>query len=822
MRYLTRSYVASVLAIACSITSTVTVAQVTSFNIPSQPLAESLRAVAGQTNSNILFNAKEVAGFSAKALNAQMTQDEALQELLKGTGLTYQYLGEKTISVGTMAKTGSNGGGVPHQGIRMAQAQTGSAASASGTGGPNEDRATETAAQQDSAKLEEIVVTAQKRAERLLETPVSIGVLTGDSLEQSGARGVVDALAKIGGVAAIERTPGNTQIIIRGLIPGAGESPTGLYIDEIPFASRLGALPDVNVYDLARVEVLRGPQGTLYGVNALSGVVRVLTADPDPSGFEGKARTRLSSTAHGGENHALDVMLNAPIVPGKLALRAVASYADYGGYVDSLASGAADFNDTEAQSYRIKLGWTPTDRLGVKLGYIRSEIENGGQADSLTDALNTVFSDNQGNRPTYDIHSAVVQYDGNSFAALSSTSYLDYHTPSRFEITFGAGTLNYRGFNQLQSFTQELRFASNGDGPWKWSGGGFYNHRDTQTIQDLRETLGAVFPGVLDVRLETEQYAFFGEVGRGFADGKWELTGGVRYFNETFIDREFGNLTNAPLAANRKGEYDKLTGRGILTFKPQTNRIFYGSVSTGFRGGANQSSSALRQDPTLAAIINPDTIVNYEIGAKGMLFAGALKYDTAVYSSKWEDIQQQLVLPIGFVATVNSGSASGLGVDAGLSLDLENGFGLQAALGWNGLEFDQDTITFTGTPPAPIVLFRKGSRLNTSPEWNASVGGTHRTAVGSDLDLVFSTSYLYRSAVDIRYLRAGILTTGTSGTIETLNSKVGLEGEKWSADIFVENLLDKQSPVTPPNPNAAFMSTYLRPRTIGVQATFNF
>ena len=224
------------------------------------------------------------------------------------------------------------------------------------------DAVADTAAAED----DEIVVTAQRREQRLLDTPVSIGVLSGATLERAGSRSVADALSQVGGVSLIERAPGNVQVTIRGVVadPAAGTSTTGYYLDEVPFSFiTLSQLPDTSAYDLARVEVLRGPQGTLYGANALSGVVRVLGNDPDPDRLETNGRLRLSTTRDGSENYQGDLMLNVPLADGKVAIRGVVSYADLSGYIDSNLSGVRDINATKARNYRLKLLFRPVDAL---------------------------------------------------------------------------------------------------------------------------------------------------------------------------------------------------------------------------------------------------------------------------------------------------------------------------------------------------------------------------------------------------------------------------------------------------------------------------
>lgn len=192
----------------------------------------------------------------------------------------------------------------------------------------------------ETRPLEEVIVTAQKRAERLQDVPIAISVLDGASLDNATVEGVAAALNRVPGVTTVTGSFfGGTQVTVRGITAAgpvaSGASPVSYYLDSAPFGLvKTAIVPDANAYDLDRVEVLRGPQGTLYGAGGVGGVVRILTKDANPDAFEIKARTSGSSTKDGGENYRGDMAVNVPIVAGKLAARAVVGYEDWGGWID--------------------------------------------------------------------------------------------------------------------------------------------------------------------------------------------------------------------------------------------------------------------------------------------------------------------------------------------------------------------------------------------------------------------------------------------------------------------------------------------------------
>lgn len=663
--------------------------------------------------------------------------------------------------------------------------------------------------------LEVVVVTAQRREERLQDVPISIGVMSGEELDRSSSRGVADALMNVGGVSVIETQPGKASVTIRGVAAdfNVGTSTAGYYLDEVPFVFITKAeLPDANAFDLSRVEVLRGPQGTLYGASALSGVVRVLTNSPDLNEFEVKGRTLLSDTDGGENNYGGDLAVNVPLVPSKLAARGVASYSDYSGYLGTL-SGEKHINDSESQAYRLKLAYAPIEDLSFVLGFSRSEINNGAPF-RAHDNLITPFSSNQADERVYDTSNLVVQYDSSAWTLLSSTSYLDYRADTQSEIQYFPGfDLNFFVRFSLQSFAQELRFNSHLEGPWQFSAGGIYKDTKEGVINDAP----TLFTARYEDQNESESYALFGEVTRAFYDDKIDVTGGIRYFNDDVTSTQLSDFSGGPVAAPIPASFDRVTGRVVLNYSPESDRMLYASIATGFRSGVNQNFAVATAAPELPALL-PDSLLTYEVGTKGALFTGAFTYDAAVYYTEWKDIQQSLQLPgVGFNAYVNAGTASGAGVDASIAYHVNTRLRLQGTIGWSDLKLDEDIFS------AGVALFNKGERVNLSPEWTGSVGANYQTPTPiSDVELVFATSYSYRSELAFRYLATGGVSQTESETTTNLRASLGLAGDRWSAELFGDNLTNDLGAASPPNPLYANDSVRQRPRTIGLQATFKY
>lgn len=796
------------------------------FNLPAQPLNQALNNFAHQADLRIVFDTADAEGLDAPALNATLTPDEALQKLLDPTGLRAEYLDSKTIAIRKNIRTisrawdergneGDRGGGLMHLAQNMGEGAQNPAFSA----GNAEGARSSDEGSKDDLQLEEVIVTAQKREERLQDVPISVGVLTGEYLDSGSSRGVTEVLTQVGGVSVTENAPGTAQIAIRGVLSAidAGTSAVGFYLDETPFSSvNSGRLPDTNAFDLQRIEVLRGPQGTLYGANALSGVVRVITNDADLNDRQVRGRLRGSQTEHGGENFQGDLAVNLPIVPGVLAARAVIGHSDQSGYIDTLADGGRDANDSEITAYRLKANYQPTDKFSLEFGYNRSEMLNGAENVGFANHT-TARTSNQFVRRYLDVYNLTAHLDLSGVSFLSSTSYSDATSSSRLDLTPTFPVFSEAGSH---AFTQEFRAASNLDGPWQWTAGVFY--RDS--FEHGNTNAQPIIPGAIIVDTDSSSWAAFGELTRPFADDKFNLTFGARYFEDTITQTHIQNLFNTPVTPRGTVKFDKITWRLVGTYRPNEDLTMYGSVATGFRSGRFQSTAALALFPDLSSV-KPDSLITYEVGAKGNL-SDKFAYDIAAYYTDWKDIQQQYAVPLATVnvlAFLNAGRASGPGVDATLNYRPIDELRLGFSLGWNDLTLNENLFASAGTPPAPLLLFRKGGRPNDSPEWTGSFNAEYRTpAFGGDLELVLTGNYTISTKRIVRALTGSTVTERFSDSYSLLNTSLGIEGDRWSLSIFADNLLDEDASVGTPFVGYADESVHARPRTIGVQTNFRF
>lgn len=827
------------IAVAPAIGATRNAAAVT-LEIPAQPLSDALNAFAQQSGLQILFHAEAGQELTAPALTGTFTPVAALQRLLANTALEYEFVDERTVAIRPIdSKERLSGAastdGEAASGLRLANndvlqhlvlAQSESSSSYPTNEGSIEEKSVRDMSREPE-RLEEIIVSAQKREERVQDVPISIAVLSGKQLDNAVMPSAIEALRAVPGFDSTS-AQGGTFVSVRGVANNrSGAGTVAYYIDGVPFGFiRVPFYPDPSVYDLDRIEVLAGPQGTLYGANALNGVVRVLTNNADASAFEFKARALTSMTEDGDPNTGADMALNIPLIEDRLAVRLVAGYADLGGWVDAddppPASGVMplgrDVNSAESRNYRIKVHAQPTNRLSVDLSAWRNEIDQAYGDLSFDDRTSIIW------RPTpstmgFTTYGLTVRQEFAAFDLTSMTSYIDYEQEGIASgLAFGPD-VDILEDTRLTSevFAQELNLVSSGNGSWRWSAGLFYRDA-SETNAVTYEFPGEGFFPVTNQTDESESYAVFGEIGRDLTDAL-ALSVGLRYFNdeEVMVTRQEyadGPTTIAAGTAFPKTS-EALTPRIILTWTPNENLSAYASYSQGFRSGFAQAPRTQSVFPNFPGV-DPDRLTNYELGVKGQ--QDRLSYEAALFYMDWQDAQQTLIVQLpNHLATdadVNTAGASGIGASFSLRAELFEGFEASLGASWNDLTFDADLVDANGG-----VLFRRGDRPNLSPAYTASASAEYTWELGGNYSATFGLSGNYRSPQNTTELIAGNV---ESDSVTLLNSRLTLEApEHWSLSIFGENLADENSRIWEYTPAPTWVE-HPRPRTVGIQIDYRY
>lgn len=677
-------------------------------------------------------------------------------------------------------------------------------------------------AEDKSIKIEEIVVTAQKREEKLQDVPISITALSGEKLDGT-TQSITEELTRVPGVAALTSIFGSPQLTVRGVTSTAptysGTNSVGYYLDTVPFGFVRSAIaPDPNAFDLERVEILRGPQGTLYGANAQNGVVRVLTKDANLNDLELKARAATSrSRASAGNNYRGDIAINVPVVEGKLAARAVVGIEDWSGWIDR--PNHKDANDAENRNLRLKLNAQPNDKLSVGVSTWFSKSGSDAKSRGLDTRTEPVVID-EPILNEFDAYGLRVGYDFQSISLTSSTSYLDFKNRTVVDdFSGGLGTSPLTQIFASDVFAQEVNVNSTNEGSWRWSLGGIY--RD---VHDRFRSSVNLYPNPNGIQYDdlSESFAVYGELTRGFFDNSVELTGGLRYFEDSVINRQLSNPFNASAALIRSSaDFEALSPRFVLTLHPGDESTIYGSYSEGFRSGFSQSPTVIASAPDFPPV-DSDNLTNYELGAKGSIGGGLINYDAAVFYIDWQDIQQSVAVNVNvggsssipITGVINGESASGLGAEFGLSIRPASGLEVGLNYSWNDLAIDADVVDARG-----VRLFSKGDRLTNSPSKTAGIWADYVFSLGvGGYKGRFSGSANYISERQVRGLSGGVSIVAHGDSLFTSRISFGLDAPAgWRASVFVDNLNDYDGVAAPEISPAGLGQERIRPRTMGLQ-----
>lgn len=657
-------------------------------------------------------------------------------------------------------------------------------------------------ADDSSREDEDIVVTAQKREQALLDVPLAIQAISGEELEETGTKELNDLIESIPGASSVSRTaPGFETIQIRGIASGTtGDATVGYYVDDVPFSvPNLQLAPPSRLFDLQRVEILRGPQGTLYGQGAMGGTIRMVTAAPDYDDILGRFQGEISDTAGGEMSWATDGVFNLPLAPGSVALRVSGGYESVGGFADiarapSYAATRKDVNDQESWNLRGKLGIKASETVNIELGAWR--VENTLDYRNTMDlAEPPVYLDTTGpdGRPNYiktslTLLSGVVNAEIGDAKLTSSTSYidslLDFDASFLYSPLFGSGFLRNDSRFKTTAFTQELRLASNGDSPLNWLVGGYYSNGKIKSDICLGLIVGcaAPFPPYninSTGQIKTEAFALFGELSYALFDERLTATVGGRYFHDTRKTGGYDRYTSTATAGNT-GKFKTFNPRFNLSFKASDNFLLYANVAKGFRSGAFQTaaqaaSASAALGVTIPTDIDPDKVWSYELGAKGKIADGLLTIDAALYQIDWTDIQLQTTI-LGVATLSNGGDARSKGIDLGIILKPTAGLQLQAVGNINETEF-------TSVLPAIVALnplAAPGTRIPNVPKSSLALSANYGWNMMGGQAFV-AGGYTFRNKQ--------LDSTGlASDKLNEFNLRAGFSADNWKVQIFGENI----------------------------------
>jgi outer membrane receptor protein involved in Fe transport len=723
---------------------------------------------------------------------------------------------------------------------------------------------------------EEVEVTAQKRKESVADIPASVTVVGGPLLEQQRADDFQDLVALVPGLSLTTDRPGSTRVTLRGINTGGVASTVGVYFDDVPFGSSSGlanaavSSGDFDTFDISRVEVLRGPQGTLYGASSVGGVMKYVPNRPSTERFEGRFLGSAETVDNGDPGYSLTGMVNVPLGE-KAAVRASGFYRFDSGFIDSIGADPIPsltnpalnvvqgtqvvdgLNSADRFGGRLAALIKPSEKLSINLAVQLQDIDT--DADSVVDvdpeSLEPLHSDpvqsryqSEFNDTKYRVYSGTVDWDFGAARLESITSFgtfeADFHDDLAIATALTGGpplaslvTLLFGGDDRPLSavlpqttstdkFAQELRLVSPKGESFDWLFGAYYTKEDSAIKQKIlaveanTDTVATGIPDLADVALDSD----YKEIA-GFANATWHATprldfsfGGRLSHNS----QDASQVSDGPLVGglttfeNVESSESPFTWSLAPRYEINDSSAVYARVATGFRpGGPNVLPPGA--PPEVPRTYDSDSLTSYEVGLKtGGGTGQKFSLDFSGYYLDWEDVQLFLVVN-NFGINGNGGTAVSKGFEVAANVFPASGLALSLNGAYTNAELTQDTD--------PVVGGKDGDPLPYVPDWSVAlnadyewtVKGTSRAYVGGSLGYTGERTVEFNSRAADGSLRR-------LDSYVTFDLRAGVYAGRWSVELYGKNLSNERG-VTAIGaagflPNDALPLGWIRPRTIGV------
>lgn len=702
--------------------------------------------------------------------------------------------------------------------------------------------------------LEEVLVTAERRTERLLDVPLSVTAITEQHLIDINATNFVDYAQGVPSVSWVEdgrHARHGLQPVIRGLaVIGGRFGTTAMYFGEVPVQpsnTRLGVV-DPNLFDIERVEILRGPQGDLYGSSSMGGAIKIVPKHPEVDAFNGAVDVRIGTYESGSQTGLISGMVNFPLSESA-ALRVVATYGKDGGYIDAIpyettsdfTTAVKDRNSYDTRAVRAALRWQVTDNLIITPSF-QAQREEADSLNYVSGTLTPMYGsgididygvDEEGYTSKFSLGNLEVNYDLGWATLLSSTTVFDVTRAGNYGATgilaalLGGAVVPsvIADTEEEEHFVQEFRLTSTADWPIEFTAGLFYRDMTYRLAQLLENpALAGITPGGLLFSRQNEdspatEKAAYGRATWHVSD-KWEVAAGVRYSEydvRTFIPTTLGPLGYPTIES--EFSTDDINPSLSVRYAPNDDLSLYGRIASGSRPGFSIAVTypppcfpdleELGIDPSQDSQIEPDNLWNYEVGFKGRLLNGRLAANLSVYRIDWTDLQLSIGLSCGFSVLGNAGNVRSEGVELETEMLVTESFLARLAFGYNDATTTEDIPALGGTA---------GDRLPGVPKVAFALGGEYRWTVAS-LPAYARLDYAYQGA---SYNNFAGIETGRKPSTGLLSGRLGVRRGDFEFALYGRNLLNEDQLNICSGENFRVVSPdygtcMLRPRELGIQ-----
>jgi iron complex outermembrane receptor protein len=773
-------------------------ARIYHFDIANQTLPQALRIYGEVSGQEIIFTEELVSNKSTASLKGDYTAQAALDKLLQGTGLVAARSASGAVMIRKAGERASSSSLQPPVDAPPSRNISGPSAEAS---------------------LAEIIVTAQKRAENVRDVPISIIVVSADDLAKRNITSIDDLATAVPGLS-IDSDGYQRRIAIRGVsnVFGATGGLTGVYLDEADVTSTAANQLSLATYDLSRVEVLRGPQGTLYGEGSVGGTVRFITNNPVLDRFQMTADVAALFTQGGSPTERLQEVINVPLIDNQLAIRVAGQFEHDGGWIDQPDADLHHINYHDVSDVRTKLLWRPTGQLSLSL-MAENHHSNGGNDAGEDSAGNFSQQFDFTTTPRIldksNIYNFTLTYDFEFARLLNTATYFNqsvdsYNGGKFFYLTGPVGGPNAPFNEYLPLYAQsqtsrgdELRLTSVGTSPWQWTVGGFFRNIQSDTLTapyyfGLPPTLPPTSPAV-PTQNQSKSVSVFADTSYKLWD-RLTIDAGVRDFDD-------GEYQYGPYQSAR---FHSVDPRFSLDLKLNEQANVYVSAAKGFRSGGFNAPG----QPTFG----PEQLWTYELGVKTSLLDRQLAVDADVFYSDYKDyVAQGLSSQVGgFPLTIsqNAGDAVIKGVEWNVNWRLAENW----TVAFNGDYLDSYLKSVNLTNTSAYLL--AGDKLGFVYKYQGDVSverdfkwQTHAGFVRLDYSLQGPSEYRVRIG--------GPWYFSSSDVIHLLNLHTGIQMNDYlSLGFFAQNLLNDRGFINADTIEQA--SPRERPRTFGVNFNVKF
>lgn len=833
--------------------------EVQSFNIPAGELAPALESLAKATGLELIFQPQQLKGIRTQGVRGTLSAEEAVTKLIDGTPLTIRRDSAGALLIGAPAAPA--GAKVFPTVLRLAEAQDGAA-----PGNPSSEspRSSSEESGASRSRLEEIIVTAQRREQSLKEVPIAISAFTSLSIERNMIDDITDYFNKSPNVSYLESgSRSKRSISIRGVSDiGGSANSIAVYVDEFGISNGPATINDDNInsslnpqlQDIERIEVLRGPQGTFFGRNAAAGAINITTKKPEPHFYaEGTAGFGRFDT------RVLSGVVNTPIVADRFLLRTSAYLSQSDGFVENVDP-AGGRSDNQYKSLRVAGRYLHDERLTVDLVAAYTEEDQGldnsvstgvpnrssaqllgflGLTEAVLDGLeayprNTTQVSHNNPLDQESVFSTLVgriQYNMGNLSLVSVTGALDaeHNLSGDVDLT-SFDFLNQTADVDTASFSQELRLQSNAGGRTDWLIGALYA-RD-QNVQRFLARAGAdrflgLPEGFLfsDGRIGTTitSYGIFGQA-TWHASDRLSLILGGRYSDDKVarVDDRISFEVRRPIIAGGKS-FSDFSPRVAASYAWTDEVTTYLSASKGYKAGGVQTNP----ESELLPLTNfaKETLWSFEGGIKAELLEGRLRANGSVFYYDWSDLQVRTgvnfpdpnnpanILFIQF--TDNAASASNKGVELEFTALAAPGLEIGGGVGYSDARYEEfsDAVIFGQ------FYNLSGERLPRAPKWTLSADSQYNFTLGDSLNAYVRAEWSYRDKT-IPVFDATIEKGFPYRTpsFDVWNFRAGVQSGRLSVVAYVENALGEQY-FTSLDPTFGFSGLQVRPskRQFGVR-----